>query len=172
LQLNGIDQIVSPRAEISSRELPRPRGYEADVYPHTAHPLSIPKRIPSPTAQVPPQAPLSKSQFIKTFEQLFDSQEQTLILQAQLKEQIRKSSTLLYTLSSSGQMIEGLVRTHFRDMQATYGEKFGSALSDLNRRLAIIEEKTLGKSQATQSPGAISAGKSPVSNKGSNEDEK
>ncbi|KAJ3002960.1 UNVERIFIED_CONTAM: hypothetical protein HDU68_005929, partial [Siphonaria sp. JEL0065] len=58
---------------------------------------------------------------------------------AKLKDQMRKSSSLLQTLQASGQMIEGLVRSCFRDMQLQYGEKFGAALSDLNRRLEALE---------------------------------
>jgi hypothetical protein len=91
-------------------------------------------------------------------EQLYDNNEATSRLQQQLKEQIRKSATLLYTLSSSGQMIEGLVRSHFREMQSQYGEKFGAALTDLNRRLVALEQKTLGgasQSEAFTTSGAL-----------------
>ncbi|ORY32982.1 hypothetical protein BCR33DRAFT_522918 [Rhizoclosmatium globosum] len=52
---------------------------------------------------------------------------------------MRKSSSLLQTLQASGQMIEGLVRSCFRDMQVQYGEKFGAALADLNRRVEVLE---------------------------------
>lgn len=45
-------------------------------------------------------------------------------------------------------MIEGLVRSHFREMQTQYGEKFGSALTDLNRRLVAIENRTFGSSHS------------------------
>jgi hypothetical protein len=37
-------------------------------------------------------------------------------------------------------MIEGLVKSCFREMQVQYGEKFGAALVDLNRRLVALEE--------------------------------
>jgi hypothetical protein len=113
--------------------------------------------IPSPPGpESPPSA--QKAQFLSLCEQLYDNNEATTKLQHQLKEQIRKSATLLYTLSSSGQMIEGLVRTHFREMQGQYGEKFGAALTDLNRRLVSLEHKMLGgatQSEAFSSSGAL-----------------
>lgn len=146
-QLSSIDQIVSPRAEFPNRELPKPRGYEGhSAHPHSAHPLNMQKRIPSPP--LVSALPNQKSQFMSVFEQMYDAHESTSRMQQQLKEQIRKSATLLYTLSSSGQMIEGLVRSHFREMQGQYLEKFAHALTDLNRRLVSIEQRTLGKSQS------------------------
>jgi hypothetical protein len=145
--LNGIDQISSPRSEFPNRELPRPRGYE-NHGSLSAHPLSTTKTsIPSPpSSNVLP--PSHRSAFVSSCEQIFDSHETTQKLQVQLREQIRKSATLLYTLSSSGQMIEGLVRSHFREMQTQYGEKFGTALTDLNRRLVAIEKRTFGSSHS------------------------
>ncbi|KAJ3315109.1 hypothetical protein HDV04_004250 [Boothiomyces sp. JEL0838] len=140
--LNSIEQLVSPRSEFPTRELPRPRGYEMQT--QSAHPLSQPSRLPSPTGNNTAQ----KQQFMSMMEQIYESSEQTARLQSQLKEQIRKSATLLYTLSSSGQMIEGLVRSHFRDMQTQYSEKFGLALTDLNRRLVAIEQRTFGSSKS------------------------
>ncbi|KAJ3276183.1 hypothetical protein HDV01_005631 [Terramyces sp. JEL0728] len=140
--LNSIEQLVSPRSEFPTRELPKPRGYEMQT--QSAHPLSQPSRLPSPTTTTNSH----RQQFMNAMEQIYDNNEQTARLQTQLKEQIRKSATLLYTLSSSGQMIEGLVRSHFRDMQAQYGEKFGLALTDLNRRLVAIEQRTFGSSKS------------------------
>ncbi|ORX64210.1 hypothetical protein BCR32DRAFT_251239 [Anaeromyces robustus] len=78
--------------------------------------------------------------FISMFENLYDQIESVNRLRSTLEEQIRKSTALLQTLQASGQMIEGLVRSHFREMQAQYGEKFGKALTDLNRRLIDVEE--------------------------------
>jgi hypothetical protein len=145
--LSGIEQIVSPRLDYLNRELPKPRGYEyGQSYSQSAHPLSTPKKIPSPVNLDDDSS--KKEAFLSVFEQLYESQEHTAQLQAQLKEQIRKSATLLYTLSSSGQMIEGLVSSHFREMQSSYNERLVTALTDLNKRLAVIEEKTLGQSQA------------------------
>ena len=155
--LSGIDQLVSPRAEVSSRELPRPRGYENGS--HSAHPLSMPQgqRIPSPqtagqthSSILPP-----KQQFLQVFEQFYDSVEQGRQMQSQLKDQIRKSATLLYTLSSSGQMIEGLVRSHFKEMQKQHDDKFGAALLELNSRLTAVEEVTARSPSVNQSTGTV-----------------
>ncbi|KAI8922857.1 hypothetical protein BC831DRAFT_473959 [Entophlyctis helioformis] len=93
-----------------------------------------------PPSAFPPPA-MSRQAFLGVFEAMYDQHETQLRLQATLKDQIRKSSTLLQTLQSSGQMIEGLVRLHFREMQVVYGEKFGTALTDLNRRLVGIENR-------------------------------
>ncbi|KAL6591625.1 hypothetical protein U3516DRAFT_673927 [Neocallimastix sp. 'constans'] len=78
--------------------------------------------------------------FISVFENLYDQLESVNQLRSTLEEQIRKSTALLQTLQASGQIIEGLVRSHFREMQVQYGEKFGAALTDLNRRLIDVEE--------------------------------
>ncbi len=157
--LGGLDQIVSPRAEFPNRELTKPRGFDTNVPPPSAHPLPSAKGMPSPPTAIPNPSTFSgqKAAFMAVCEQIFDSQETTVRLQNQLKEQIRKSATLLYTLSSSGQMIEGLVRSHFRDMQTQYGEKFGTALTDLNRRLVAMENRTFGSShsEAFNAAGAL-----------------
>ncbi|KAJ3219352.1 hypothetical protein HDU67_001571 [Dinochytrium kinnereticum] len=83
---------------------------------------------------------VSRQTFVGAFESLYDSAEELPRLSSQLREQIRRSSSLLQTLQASGAMIEGLVRGLFREMQAQYGEKFGAALADLNRRLIVVEE--------------------------------
>ena len=179
-QLTGIEQLVSPRAEYSSRELPKPRGYEP--VSHSAHPLSMPAgpKIPSPqmTAQSNPQNQQQaipqpslpgKQQFMTMFEQFYDSMEHASKLQAQLKDQIRKSATLLYTLSSSGQMIEGLVRSHFKEMQTRHDDKFGLALLELNSRLTALEELNHSSptgSQKTTSVRQESINNSPTSKPG------
>ncbi|KAJ3278044.1 hypothetical protein HK104_002706 [Borealophlyctis nickersoniae] len=75
------------------------------------------------------------------FETFYDNMEEAPRLSATLREQIRKATALLQTLQGSGQMIEGLVRGHFREMQVQYGEKFGAALTDLHRRLCVVEER-------------------------------
>lgn len=83
-----------------------------------------------------------------TCEMLYDNHENTAKLQSMLKEQIRKSATLLYTLSSSAQMIESLVKTHFKENQRYYNDKFGMALGDLNRRLGKLEKDVFGIQEA------------------------
>nr|KAJ3416075.1 hypothetical protein HK105_001355 [Polyrhizophydium stewartii] len=90
-----------------------------------------------PLSALPPI--MSRTAFLGVFESMYDQYESQTRLSIMLKDQIRKSATLLQTLQSSGQMIEGLVRGHFREMQVQYGEKFGAALTDLNRRLVAVE---------------------------------
>ncbi|KAI8914616.1 hypothetical protein EDD86DRAFT_182799, partial [Gorgonomyces haynaldii] len=92
-----------------------------------------------PSAVVPPM--ISRSSFMSVFESMYDQHDAANRLTAQLKDHLRKTSTLLQTLQSSGQMIEGLVRGHFREMQTQYGERFGAALTDLNNRLVVLEQK-------------------------------
>ncbi|KAJ1567147.1 hypothetical protein HK405_006980, partial [Cladochytrium tenue] len=83
-----------------------------------------------------------RAAFLATFEALYDAAtDEAPRLAAGLREQLRKSASLLQTLQASGHMIEGLVRACFRDMQLEYGERFGSALADLNRRLEAVEAR-------------------------------
>ncbi|KAJ3021073.1 hypothetical protein HKX48_009246 [Thoreauomyces humboldtii] len=77
-------------------------------------------------------------------ESVYDQTEETTRLQHTLRDQIRRSTAMLQTLQSSGQMIEGLVRGHFREMQVNYGEKFGSALYELSRRVERLEGSIVG----------------------------
>ncbi|KAJ1566163.1 hypothetical protein HK096_004057 [Nowakowskiella sp. JEL0078] len=107
--------------------------------PTTTHATPTTTHATSTTSHATPE--VLRSAFISTFEQIYDQIEETNTLQSTLKEQIRKSAALLQTLQASGNMIEGLVRNHFGVMQQTYGEKFGTALTHLNRRLLIVEEK-------------------------------
>ncbi|ORX94076.1 hypothetical protein K493DRAFT_408116 [Basidiobolus meristosporus CBS 931.73] len=85
----------------------------------------------------------SKQQFMMLFESLYDNVDSARGLKAQLEDQIRKSTTLLQTLQASGPMIEGLVRSHFRDMQGQFIEKYDSSIEDIVRRLDRIEERQL-----------------------------
>ncbi|KAJ3328840.1 hypothetical protein HDU76_009193 [Blyttiomyces sp. JEL0837] len=153
----------SPRSEFPSRELPLPYSSSHDQ-PRSPHPgffadnrgkaNNVPP--PSPSSAYPgggggpafpltsmngPASSMSRPAFISLFESLYDSSEEAPRLTATLRDQVRKSSSLLQTLQASGAMIEGLVRTCFRDMQLQYGEKFGAALADLNKRLEAVEEK-------------------------------
>ncbi|KAI9365477.1 hypothetical protein DFJ73DRAFT_268975 [Zopfochytrium polystomum] len=83
-----------------------------------------------------------RAAFFAPFESLYEvATEEVPRLTASLRDQLRKSTSLLQTLQASGQMIEALVSACFRDMQNQYGEKFGAALSDLNRRLEVLEER-------------------------------
>jgi hypothetical protein len=92
---------------------------------------------------------------MRFFEQMYDQNEHAHHLVSALNDQVRHSASLLQTLQASGSMIEGLVRGHFREMQAQMGEKFGMALTDLNRRMKVIEER-LGIERPSESPSLLS----------------
>lgn len=141
----------------SYRELPIPRGYES----HTSHqPPNLPRPVLSPTLHGLPSAistgnsqaganpNISRAAFLSAFETLYDQGEVAGRLQNQLRDQLRKTSTLLQTLQTSGHMIEGLVRGHFMEMNAQRSERIAKDMSDLSRRISVIEE-TLG---ITRSP--------------------
>ncbi|KAG9307467.1 hypothetical protein G9A89_017297 [Geosiphon pyriformis] len=76
-----------------------------------------------------------------TFINLFDSFHDTVVdsrnLKSTLEGQIRKTSTLLQTLQTSGTMIESLVRGHFREMQ----REVVKDLMNLEKRIAKIERE-------------------------------
>jgi hypothetical protein len=92
---------------------------------------------------------------MRFFEHMYDQSEHAHHLVSALNEQVRHSASLLQTLQASGSMIEGLVRGHFREMQAQMGEKFGMALTDLNRRMKGIEDR-LGIERPSESPSLLS----------------
>ncbi|KAI8916773.1 hypothetical protein DFJ77DRAFT_354520 [Powellomyces hirtus] len=96
---------------------------------------------------------ISKPAVLSFFESIYDQAEETARLQYTLRDQIRRSTAMLQTLQSSGQMIEGLVRGHFREMQVNYGEKFGSALYDLSRRVEKLEGTSGNASNITNDGG-------------------
>ncbi|KAJ3097431.1 hypothetical protein HDU97_004879 [Phlyctochytrium planicorne] len=141
----------SPRSEFPSRDLPLPYDNAPPRSPHPLYAKPVPK---SPQSAYPGNAPpgfgdrgtgqgfggIPKTSFVGAFESLYDAAEEIPRLSTALREQVRKSSSLLQTLQASGAMIEGLVKGLFREMQVQYGEKFGAALADLNRRLLVIEE--------------------------------
>ncbi|KAI8826783.1 uncharacterized protein EV422DRAFT_10735 [Fimicolochytrium jonesii] len=101
-----------------------------------------------PHSALPQSLAISKSAFVSVAEAMYDQVEETARLQYTLRDQIRRSTAMLQTLQSSGQMIEGLVRGHFREMQVAYGEKFGSALYELSRRVERLERGTAANSRA------------------------
>ncbi|KAI8810325.1 hypothetical protein BJ742DRAFT_770348 [Cladochytrium replicatum] len=105
---------------------------------HIHPPHNLGSHQPPMTAVQPPL--VSRTHFLSVFEGIYDQMEESIALQRTLKDQIRKSAALLQTLQGSATMIEGLVQTHFGKMQMTYGEKFGMALTQLNRRLRVIED--------------------------------
>ncbi|KAJ3228521.1 hypothetical protein HDU78_009747, partial [Chytriomyces hyalinus] len=145
-------------------------SYPAPQQPATANASGSSTNLPSISPQGSGSA--NRRAFVALFENVYDTASEDLPkLVATLKDQMRKSSSLLQTLQASGQMIEGLVRSCFRDMQLQYGEKFGAALQDLNRRLEVLE----GKLNTDPSGGAVepsipnyAAGGSSVGGSGSN----
>lgn len=82
----------------------------------------------------------SKSQFLALCEHFYDLQEDNSRLQAQLKEQLKQSTALLMTLSSSGQMIEQLAKSHFADAQKLANEDLLEKISVLTERVASLEK--------------------------------
>ncbi|KAJ3240249.1 hypothetical protein HDU78_002352 [Chytriomyces hyalinus] len=118
-------------------------SYPAPQQPATANAASSNSaNLPSTSPQGSSNNSANRRAFVALFENVYDTASEDLPkLVSTLKDQMRKSSSLLQTLQASGQMIEGLVRSCFRDMQLQYGEKFGAALQDLNRRLEVLEEK-------------------------------
>lgn len=128
------EMLMSPRHEMGHRELPPPTPHHTNGGRISLPPLSA-------STQPRSRNPLAKQEFLRVFEMLYDQTDHINHLSSILSEQIRQSTTLLQTLQASGSMIEGLVRGHFRDMQSQYSEKFGVALTDLNRRMRMIEEK-------------------------------
>ncbi|KAF9564709.1 hypothetical protein EC968_004430 [Mortierella alpina] len=83
---------------------------------------------------------VSKSAFIETVSNLFDSVDSTRSLKTTLEEQIRKSAQLLQTLQSSGTMIESLVRGQFKELEKGVLEKFEGELEHLAARVRQLEE--------------------------------
>ncbi|KAG0215545.1 hypothetical protein BGX28_009593 [Mortierella sp. GBA30] len=84
--------------------------------------------------------PVSKTAFIETVANLFDSVDSTRSLKFTLEEQIRKSAQLLQTLQSSGTMIESLVRGQFKELEKGVIEKFEGELEHLSARVRQLEE--------------------------------
>ncbi|CAG8436935.1 7630_t:CDS:2 [Ambispora gerdemannii] len=79
----------------------------------------------------------NKESFINLFDSLYDTVADSRNLKSTLEDQIRKSSTLLQTLQTSGSMIEGLVRGHFREMQRDIVKD----LMTLEKRIAKVERE-------------------------------
>jgi hypothetical protein len=91
------------------------------------------------TARVTPPTPTNltqKQKFLQPFEHLYDNIEQTRTLKSTLDDQIRRSSSLIQTMQSSGTMIEGLVRRQVRDM---VDQQFESRLRECADRIARLE---------------------------------
>ena len=88
----------------------------------------------------------ARHQFTQFFETLYDSNDNLEQLSSILKEQIQQSNVLINALRSSGNTIETLVAKHFKDMQTKMTERFALALTDLNRRIKVLEDRSRGGS--------------------------
>lgn len=154
----SIDSLKVP----SSRDLPLPhrtflnspmdplRSFHDDILPapRSARPFHDDPFRPSAQSARPfdsyPFLPASsnthpsRSQFLSVFEKFYDSQVCATSVQRQLKDQVRRTGSLLQTLESSGQLIEGLVRGHFTDMVKSHFGPLNSNLSDSNHSVRPI----------------------------------
>lgn len=102
------------------------------------------KGIPSPIVR-------SKDEFMRACELFYDGHESTEMLRNVLREQIRKSANLLYTLSSSAQMIESLVKTHFKENQKLHNDRMNLTVEDFNMRLGKLEKEVFGNVETNSS---------------------
>lgn len=113
--------------------------------PHT--PAAIRKTSPQPHTLT------QKQKFLQPFEYLYDHIEQTRVLKTTLDDQIRRSSSLMQTLQSSGTMVESLVRRQVRDMM---DEQFEAKLRDCTERIYRLENQFQLKKEAIPISPAIS----------------
>ncbi|KAK4521632.1 uncharacterized protein ATC70_004162 [Mucor velutinosus] len=104
----------------------------------TTHPPATAPTTSSPSASSLPQ----KQKFLQPFEFLYDHIEQTRTLKTTLDDQIRRSSSLMQTLQSSGTMVESLVRRQVRDM---VDQKFESKLKECIERISRLEHRVPAK---------------------------
>ncbi|KAG2229191.1 hypothetical protein INT48_007207 [Thamnidium elegans] len=110
-------------------------------YRHQLKTANVPNfpRTPVNTVspQPQPQQHLSQKQkFLQPFEYLYDNIEQTRVLKTTLDDQIRRSSSLMQTLQSSGTMVESLVRRQVHDMM---DERFEARLRECTDRITRLE---------------------------------
>lgn len=96
-----------------------------------------------------------KQHFLQPFELLYDTIEQTRSLKSALDDHIRRSSLLIQTLQSSGDMVEALVKRHVREMVQ---KQFDQRLQECLQRIAWLEERiqpspttTIAKDSASSS---------------------
>ncbi|KAG1109605.1 hypothetical protein G6F42_015603 [Rhizopus arrhizus] len=96
----------------------------------------------TPTTSSSSSSLTQKQKFLQPFEFLYDHIEQTRALKTTLDDQIRRSSSLMQTLQSSGTMIESLVRRQVRDM---VDQKFESKLKECTERISRLEYRVPAK---------------------------
>lgn len=109
-------------------------------YRHQKSNFPVP-HTPTATAAVrtvspQPQHLTQKQKFLQPFEYLYDNIEQTRVLKSTLDDQIRRSSSLMQTLQSSGTMVESVVRRQVRELM---DERFESKLRECTDRLTRLE---------------------------------
>jgi BMFP domain-containing protein YqiC len=118
---------------------------------------------------MPPQTPttysfaaLQRQQFLQPFEHLFDTIETTRALKSTLDDQIRRSSTLLQTLQASSTTVEGLIRSHVKEMQRDMTAKMDEVLDAMKKRIGQLESKLDVTSESSPSalPSSTTATKS------------
>lgn len=100
-------------------------------------PPQVTKVVSTPTAATHTNKS-QKQKFLQPFEYLYDHIEQTRVLKTTLDDQIRRSSSLMQTLQSSGTMVESLVRRQVRDM---VDEKFETKLRECTDRITRLEQR-------------------------------
>ncbi|KAF9936077.1 hypothetical protein BGZ67_002687 [Mortierella alpina] len=126
-----------PAPILSSHTGPLP----SPMYPHPSTPFHPSNHgAAAAVASSSSHGLVSKSAFIETVSNLFDSVDSTRSLKTTLEEQIRKSAQLLQTLQSSGTMIESLVRGQFKELEKGVIEKFEGELEHLSARVRQLEE--------------------------------
>lgn len=104
---------------------------------------SHPSATTPTTSSSPSASSLSQKQkFLQPFEFLYDHIEQTRTLKTTLDDQIRRSSSLMQTLQSSGTMVESLVRRQVRDM---VDQKLESKLKECIERISRLEHRVPAK---------------------------
>lgn len=145
----------SPPTKIKSRfmNVPATASAVSAPWPQTSaqarfpSPPIVPSQQPAwgqyrPQLKVPHtptlQQKTQKQKFLQPFEFLYDHIEQTRVLKTTLDDQIRRSSSLMQTLQSSGTMVESLVRRQVRDM---IDDKFESKLRECTDRIVRLEHR-------------------------------
>ncbi|GAN04658.1 hypothetical protein MAM1_0070d04119 [Mucor ambiguus] len=112
-------------------------------FPRTPTTTAHPSATTPTTSSSPSACSLSQKQkFLQPFEFLYDHIEQTRTLKTTLDDQIRRSSSLMQTLQSSGTMVESLVRRQVRDM---VDQKFESKLKECIERISRLEHRVPAK---------------------------
>jgi hypothetical protein len=119
--------------------------------PHTPSGNMPQPNVSPPTAHVrrSSSSSMSKDNFLKWCENLFEQHEKSEIIVAALLKQTDQARMLINSLKSAGNSIESRVVKSFKEQNQKLTEKYVMALTDLHRRTAAIEER-LGLSSASK----------------------